>query len=174
MLMSLRYLSPHRRGVLRVDKSLILHLVIISVLMHLFFSRFTLGHGLLHGCIPADYYMVDKYDKSYEIGDMINFTMDRDVRFIKPGEKVIKIVAGKGGDKIQITETYVKNGDRIFRVDGRRITKKYHIEPQILNREITVPAGHIFVVGQTDYSWDSRFWGTIPETTITGKAYAIF
>ncbi len=84
MLMSLRYLSPHRRGVLRVDKSLILHPVIISVLMHLFFSRFTLGHGLLHGCIPADYYMVDKYDKSYEIGDMINFTMDRDVRFIKP------------------------------------------------------------------------------------------
>ncbi|RXY26505.1 signal peptidase I, partial [Klebsiella pneumoniae] len=56
----------------------------------------------------------------------------------------------------------------------RRIAKKYHIEPQILNREITVPAGHIFVVGQTDYSWDSRFWGTIPETTITGKAYAIF
>ncbi|EMG3442787.1 signal peptidase I, partial [Klebsiella pneumoniae] len=105
MLMSLRYLSPHRRGVLRVDKSLILHLVIISVLMHLFFSRFTLGHGLLHGCIPADYYMVDKYDKGYEIGDMINFTMDRDVRFIKPGEKVIKIVAGKSGDKIQITET---------------------------------------------------------------------
>ena len=38
MLMSLRYLSPHRRGVLRVDKSLILHPVIISVLMHLFFS----------------------------------------------------------------------------------------------------------------------------------------
>ncbi len=37
MLMSLRYLSPHRRGVLRVDKSLILHPVIISVLMHLFF-----------------------------------------------------------------------------------------------------------------------------------------
>nr|QTX14018.1 Signal peptidase I [Klebsiella pneumoniae] len=37
--------------------------------------------------------------------------------------------------------------------------KKYHIEPQILNREITVPAGHIFVVGQTDYSWDSRFFG---------------
>ncbi|MBL1904977.1 signal peptidase I, partial [Klebsiella pneumoniae] len=21
---------------------------------------------------------------------------------------------------------------------------------------------------------DSRFWGTVPETTITGKAYAVF
>ncbi|MDR8470431.1 signal peptidase I, partial [Acinetobacter baumannii] len=86
MLMSLRYLSPHQRGFLRVDKSLILHLVIIAVLTHLFFSRFTLGHGLLYGCIPAEYYMVDNHDKSYEIGDMINFTMDRDVRFIKPGD----------------------------------------------------------------------------------------
>ena len=66
---------------------------------------------------------------------------------LNPGEGN-KIVAGKGGDKIQITETYVKNGDRIFRVDGRRIAKKYHIEPEILNREITVPAGHIFVVGR--------------------------
>ena len=174
MLMSLRYLSPHQRGFLRVDKSLILHLVIIAVLTHLFFSRFTLGHGLLYGCIPAEYYMVDNHDKSYEIGDMINFTMDRDVRFIKPGDKVIKIVAGKGGDKIQITETFVKNGERIFPVDGRRIAKKYQIDSQTLNREITVPAGHIFVVGQTDYSWDSLFWGTVPQTTITGKAYAVF
>ncbi|MDT1878637.1 signal peptidase I, partial [Acinetobacter baumannii] len=81
---------------------------------------------------------------------------------------------GKGGDKIQITETFVKNGERIFPVDGRRIAKKYQIDSQTLNREITVPAGHIFVVGQTDYSWDSRFWGTVPETTITGKAYAVF
>ncbi|MDR8350744.1 signal peptidase I, partial [Acinetobacter baumannii] len=77
--------------------------------------------------------MVDNHDKSYEIGDMINFTMDRDVRFIKPGDKVIKIVAGKGGDKIQITETFVKNGERIFPVDGRRIAKKYQIDSQTLN-----------------------------------------
>jgi hypothetical protein len=101
--------------------------------------------------------MVDNYDKQYEIGDMINFTMDRDARFIKAGDKVIKIVAGKGGDKIQITDTYVKNGDRLFPVDGSRIVKKYQIAPEVLNREVTVPAGHIFVVGQTDYSWDSRF-----------------
>lgn len=174
MLMSLRYLSPKRRGFLKVDKSLILHFVIISVLIHVFFSRFTLGHGLLYGCIPADYYMVDSYDREYEIGDMINFTMDRDERFIKAGDKVIKIVAGRGGDKIQITDTYVKNGDRVFLVDGSRIVKKYQIKSEILNREVTVPAGHIFVVGQTDYSWDSRFWGTVQETTITGKAYAIF
>ncbi len=90
MLMSLRYLSPHRRGVLRVDKSLILHLVIISVLMHLFFSRFTLGHGLLHGCIPADYYMVDKYDKGYEIGDMIKEGANKQV-ISSQADSLIKI-----------------------------------------------------------------------------------
>lgn len=52
--------------------------------------------------------MVDKYDKGYEIGDMINFTMDRDVRFIKPGEKVIKIVAGKGGTKSRLQKHTLK------------------------------------------------------------------
>uniref|UniRef100_UPI00373AEBD6 S26 family signal peptidase n=1 Tax=Klebsiella pneumoniae TaxID=573 RepID=UPI00373AEBD6 len=78
------------------------------------------------------------------------------------------------GTKSRLQKHSSKTENVFSRWTADVLPKNYQIDSQTLNREITVPAGHIFVVGQTDYSWDSRFWGTVPETTITGKAYAVF
>ncbi|WP_212667591.1 S26 family signal peptidase, partial [Enterobacter sp. TUM13743] len=32
----------------------------------------------------------------------------------------------------------------------------------------------VFLIGQTDHSWDSRFWGTVKLNSVIGKTYAIF
>lgn len=68
-----------------------------------FFNRFTFGHGLLNGCLPADFYMIDLKDKSVSSGNIIAFHMPKSVRFIRENEKVIKIVAGVGGDRLRVT-----------------------------------------------------------------------
>ncbi len=128
-------------------------------------------------------------------GDVVVFRFPQD-----PSVDYIKRVVGLPGDRIgyfdkilyingepapqEILGTYTGVGAglsltgaslRLERLDG--------VEHQILiqNRrrlgegEYVVPEGHYFVMGDNrDNSNDSRFWGTVPEENLVGKAFMIW
>ncbi len=118
-----------------------------------------------------DRVMVNKL--SYRLGDI----EQGDVVVFRPPagapnsyENLIKRVIGRGGD-------VVEGHDGAVFVNGVRLDEPY-LDPAdvIFDFEpITVPEGDVFLMGDNrDDSFDSRFFGTVPEENVVGRAFVVF
>lgn len=130
-------------------------------------------------------------------GDVVVFKYPND-----PSVDYIKRVIGLPGDEIAyIGKTVFVNGSPLSQksigkyvgtgsatnmtgvmeveettLSGR--TYRVMIDSERTNRDMStlnVPAGEYFMMGDNrDYSNDSRFWGTVPEKNLKGKAFGIW
>jgi signal peptidase I len=109
-----------------------------------------------------------------ERGDIVVFIYPVD-----PEKDFIKRVIGLPGDKVEIRgEEVFINGKPyddehgFYSRTGRtaaQMGEKSHFGP------VTVPKGHLFVMGDNrNHSYDSRFWGFVPLTSVKGKAFIIY
>ncbi len=130
-----------------------------------------------------------------ERGDIIVFRYPEDPRI-----DYIKRVVGVPGDKISYrNKVLYVNGERatikeigryIGTGGGSQMTGAYHLNEtlqgishdilvmpsrQIYDFDFTVPEGEYFVMGDNrDNSRDSRYWGTVPDENLIGKAFMIW
>ncbi len=130
-----------------------------------------------------------------ERGDVAVFRFPED-----PSIDYIKRVVGLPGDRISYRDKIVYiNGKKMETTDlgsyqgkgtalsmtGAQWAEEQlgDVKHQILmrpesrprNREFRVPDGHYFVMGDNrDNSNDSRFWGTVPEENLVGRAFMIW
>jgi signal peptidase I len=107
-------------------------------------------------------------------GDIIVFKYPED-----PKRDFIKRVIGVGGDVVTAK-------DKVVYVNGRRLVEPYsqHVDEEIKPEQsdkrdnfgpVEVPQGAVFVMGDNrDQSYDSRFWGFVPDSEIKGKAVIIY
>ena len=117
----------------------------------------------------------------------------------KPGIDYIKRVVGLPGDRVgYFNKTIYINGEAIRQDEHEKTvehlgivptshTLKYEhlgalghqiaLAPNMQRKEvdIIIPEGEYFVMGDNrDNSSDSRFWGTVPEKNLVGKAFYIW
>ncbi len=140
---------------------------------HLFVNRF------IYGPAPTG---LEKLLPSREVhrGDIVVFRSPEN-----PAIDVVKRCVGVPGDTIDVRAkqlyingkavndgSYAIHGDPIsysdlsFSDQGRR---RDNFGPE------TVPPGHYFCMGDNrDYSYDSRFWGTLPSHLVKGRALFIY
>jgi signal peptidase I len=114
-------------------------------------------------------------------GDVVIFRSVEDPRI-----DLVKRCVATGGDSVEIVnkQLYV-NGERVEEShyvehrDARLFTRRQRVGAAELRRDnmprVIVPDGHYFFLGDNrDHSYDSRFWGVVPERYVKGRAFLIY
>jgi len=175
-----RFHSPSSPRVARPRLGVFLLKAIPILLLVLAVERY-LGQRLLIGgddqvdrCLPDKWvYLIDTHNKDIWRGDLIAFRAERMAPFFKDGQIIVKIAAGVTGDTIHVDQQHTTiNGEPV--IDGLPLTEKLQKPASQFTRNETIPPAAYWVTGQTDKSFDSRYWGYVYDHQVIGRAYALF
>lgn len=155
---------------------LALFIILACVAIYSFFNRYSIGLDPQQvKCIPGiSFYLIDKKDKSVVKGETYAFYA-KGLEPIYPDDtKMVKFVRGVAGDTVSITNNqviHINNEDYGF---GFWLSERLGKTPEDFIGKGTIPAEQYWMMGTSDLSFDSRYWGTIHEDQIIGRAYPLF
>jgi signal peptidase I len=187
-------LSPVKRPWYReYGEALIVALILALIIRTFIIQAFKIPSGSMEDTLlVGDHLLVNKFiygtnipftDISFlairdpQRGDIIVFEFPEDKdKPIFQRKDFIKRIIGKPGDVVEVR-------DKVVYVNGEpyRIPEEIHRDSMTMSEDssnrdffgpVTVPEGHYFTMGDNrDYSYDSRFWGFVPEESIKGLAF---
>lgn len=121
-------------------------------------------------CLPPyRIYLIDRYDKEPLRGKPFAFKSE----YIRVYGKGIKMVDGLPGDTVSVNaEETTVNGSMVG--EQLMLAKESGHTEQTLTRSGKIEPGRIWLMGRTKLSFDSRYWGSIPQNQILGRAYPLW
>ncbi|MBW2559787.1 MAG: signal peptidase I [Deltaproteobacteria bacterium] len=179
------------KGIIREYAEAIIIAILIALFIRTFVVQaFKIPSGSMKPTLQiGDHLLVNKFTYGIKIPFIRKTLVPIDdperediVVFIYPVDRekdFIKRVVGVAGDTIEIRnkKMYLNglpydDGHGVY-VDSLLFPAS--IQPRDNFGPVTVPAGHIFVMGDNrDQSYDSRFWGFVDLTDVLGKAFIIY
>ncbi len=184
-------MSKNRKTVIREYSEAIIIAILIALFIRTFVVQaFKIPSGSMKPTLKiGDHLLVNKFTYGIKIPFTkktlisINDPQRGDiVVFIYPVDRTkdfIKRVVGIAGDTVEIKDKKIYlNGSPYndgYGIYTDRILFPASVQPRDNFGPVTVPAGHIFVMGDNrDQSYDSRFWGFVDLKDILGKAFIIY
>lgn len=158
---------------------------LVAVAFSLFFiqssNNYSIGKGGASAtCLHARVFLIDHADTSLHYDQLLAFIQTKSLTFMPEsvGETWIKILIGKPGDTVvvtldQVTVTRTDGTTATYSLNARRVIASLDWQ-EAVEREWVLGDGELFVMGETESSFDSRFWGPTQIANIQGTSYALF
>lgn len=126
-------------------------------------------------CLPGyTVFLVDLKDRALERGAVYAFRARGLSPFYADGTRMVKVLAGVPGDEVAI------DASRRITVNGREVGKGLALAAKLQQPESRfygsghLDAGHYWFMGKSALSFDSRYWGTVRDEQVIGRAYPLF
>lgn len=142
-----------------------------------FASRYKLGFDEQHiKCIPGiTWYLVDTKDKVVK-KDATYVFLAKNMNPIYPdGTKMVKYVRALPGDEVEITAKDYRvliNGEELFKGVPLSLDLKRPPESFVVKGKLA-PSNY-WMFGTNPFGFDSRYWGSVHDEQIVGRAYPLF
>jgi conjugal transfer pilin signal peptidase TrbI len=153
-------------------------LTLILVVGSLLCGRFRIGIDDQEAlCLPPyRWYLIDTGDRQPQPGQLVAFAATEAMTpHFSLGQTVIKRVVGVAGDRIAVDATGTAiNGVMRPNSDPALTATLQQPISAFVRAEFALPSGHVWVMGETRDSFDSRYWGALPAEQVQGRAYALF
>ncbi|MDR1457320.1 MAG: signal peptidase I [Puniceicoccales bacterium] len=138
--------------------------------------------------LPGDMLFVDKISCRFrlpKVGESVVFTTNAIEHFSKTPKFFIKRLVGRPTNTLNIKSNQLFMDGKLMTTNG--ILEKLNLKAKgyengyypagmlVEGFSVTVPEKNLFVLGDNSQdSYDSRFWGFVPEKSICGRPYVIF
>lgn len=154
-------------------------LVMVGVMVAVgaaFMSRYRIGIDPQDiKCIPGKtFYLVDLSDRDLQRGRIYAFHSQGVEPFFRDGTRMVKFLRGVPGDQVEIRkdQSILVNGQE----QGWGLSLAMDLKQPITSfmGKKTLQAGEFWFMGLSDVSFDSRYWGSVSNEQIIGRAYPLF
>jgi len=168
--------TPHRRMpwsgfLLRAGLALLL---VLGAGVYLA-ERFRIGYDDQdRQCLPSHrWFLIDRHDHAVKRGAIVAFAARGLGPYFHDGQIIVKHAAGVPGDRVQVDRQAVLiNGAEVG--EGLALAGTLKRPPSDFLHDDRVPPGHLWMMGATADSFDSRYWGFLPQSQVIGRAYALW
>lgn len=126
-------------------------------------------------CLPGyTFFLIDMKDKSLERGRVYAFNAKNMQPFYKDGTRMVKILTGLPGDEVAIDEKWMITVNDEVVGEGLQLAGELSVPESHFYGKTKLKKGNYWFMGKSPFSFDSRYWGTVNDEQIIGRAYPLF